>query len=82
LGEIAEFVLAWPAYWTARIVLPIITIGRVAAATRDENYSAIDAIGMGRRADGTILLGFDCAALVGLLIWALLIVVGVLLSCL
>ena len=80
MDEIVQFVLAWPAYWTARIVLPIMTIGRVAAARRDEKRSAINAIGMGRRADGTILIGHDLAVLVGLLIWALLIVVGVLLS--
>lgn len=80
MDEIAQFVLAWPAYWTARIVLPIMTIGRVAAARRDEERSAINAMGVGRRADGTILLGFESAMLVGLLAWGLLVAAGILLS--
>ncbi|MFC7053780.1 hypothetical protein ACFQI3_13900 [Hansschlegelia quercus] len=80
MDDLLQFVLAWPGYWTARLIVPTVTFGAVDVERPTDKEGTINCMGVGRRADGTILIGGDLILLVALVIWAVLIAGGVFVS--
>ncbi|MGA0533410.1 hypothetical protein [Hansschlegelia sp. KR7-227] len=77
---LGEAFLGLVGYWTARLLLPLLTGGRVRASGLRDQPKGLDAAGKRAREDGCIILSIEFTATAGLAIWisalAMLIVIA------
>jgi hypothetical protein len=79
VAEIAQAILQLLCYFTARLLLPVFTLGRVhVEPPRDKRRIAFKWHGARRMANGSILLSVDSGSIVGMVFWVIFIGLGVL----
>jgi hypothetical protein len=79
VAEIAQAILQLLCYLTARLLLPVFTLGRVRVEPpRDKRRIAFRWHGVHRMANGSILLDVDTGSIVGMVFWLIFIGLGVL----
>ena len=79
LRPIFELILQIIGYFTSRFILPAITFGFIAVAPANKGVKVRPKWhGFNRASNGRIVLHEEMGALLGILIWVLLIVLGVL----
>jgi len=65
LPVFAEFGL----YWVARLLLPVLSLGRVSVQTLDSRETGFNRFGVKRLAKGRVLVRRRVAALIGCAFW-------------
>ena len=62
-------------YWTARMILPIISFGRVTVQTMSSNEKGFNTLGLKRKPDGRYLLEDTMAGWVGCGFWLIVLAI-------
>ncbi|HEY0330476.1 MAG TPA: hypothetical protein VGC77_15435 [Rhodopseudomonas sp.] len=72
---VLDFLLDIIGYTTARMLLPVLTFGRIRVEAVESRDIGFNGLGFKRLPDGVLLCASDLAGWIGVLIWALLLVV-------
>lgn len=72
---VVDFLLDIIGYGTARMLLPLLTFGRIRVEAVKSRDAGFNSLGFKRLPGGELLCASDLAGWVGVLIWALLLVV-------
>ncbi|MCB1479738.1 MAG: hypothetical protein KDJ62_12890 [Rhodobiaceae bacterium] len=72
---IIDIITDFIGHTTAKLVLPLLTFGKLRVAPLASSETGFNWLGCKRQADGTILIASDTAGYIGLIPWILALIV-------